>query len=237
VSQLWDPLSGYLPETQDFLNLCDFIAPKTDLSSKVGPEFDQLPLSYKISLSLAEVVSSFESLSESEEIVIGLAVARFWFNKMAPEHKYCINARFVTYISNLSLLPVRNLTNLFEFEGNSAKFLQSVPILAGIVDKLFECMFATVPDDVAHIISGIELRFAGFSASKLKKDLDDDEIWEMVSVLWRLAVIGSGIGVIDGVLGLVEEHLKLNVFHGPIFRNCGRVLGVVKKLVEESELI
>jgi hypothetical protein len=235
MTQLWDPLSGYLPETQDFLDLCEFISVKSGLEAKIGAEFHSLPFSYKISLSLAEVMSTFESLTQSEENVIGLAVARFWFSSI--DRTYRVNSDLVAHLSDLSGVPVRELCDFFDFEGVSAEFLRSIPILESVPDRLFECMFATVPDDIAHAIHAIELRFAGFAASMFRKELDDPALHSMTLILWKIAIIASEVGVIDAILETVEEHMALNIFHGPIFTNCQKVISVVKSLVREAERI
>jgi hypothetical protein len=237
---LWDSVTGYLCETEDFMLFCEFFQSRFS-SAHTNPEFARFSRAEKVDASITELMKLLSLTAESEIRVLGLMVSRFWFSRSILEGTYLRveNEKLSKYLNTLRSKKLRELANgkfrVFDSDLTAPEYIESIPMLHPALGLLFDCLFRSSPDDCAYALHSIQIRLAGFAAGALNKRITEKITVDSVHFLWRLLLIASTVPVLDGLFQLIEDHMRLPVYHGEVYRNTLIAQSAFRKLVEEAD--
>jgi len=229
-----DPLTFYLPETEESKTFEDF------LRSRFSPirycEENMQPIENMIELTV-EMMRSFANIKQPDLVIVLTSMAaRYWFNRIPvcnDELSKC-NQRLSSYISSMRLTPLsdlkppRLLSKAFKAGITVANLFEGEKLLKPAVDQLFTCVFFTNPVDVAYNIHLIHLRLAGYVAGKISKDIHDKATLEGVAFMWKLLFIISDIPSPDSIFAFVTKWAHINCIPDILMQKCSVPLNVLK---------
>jgi hypothetical protein len=235
LTQLWDSVSGYVPETPELLMFDEVF--KSDLSRPVAAgDFEVLTIECRIDFS-ASALARMLGVGQGDRKLLGIIAARYFVGSQIASVAQRADARITRYLTPLKKSLVIELCPQCPFlavRQSPGDFLASTPMLAPSVPLLFDCGFMAAPDDIAYALHQIHLRFSAFVAGQMKAALGTKAIVDGEKALWRILFIASGLPTIDSLFQFLEDHRRFPIYHGEIFREVLVPLGVWRALVANA---
>lgn len=97
------------------------------------------------------------------------------------------------------------------------EFFESNSYLSQSIDLFDSCMFLYAPEDIMKEFYFIHLIFAGYVATKMKINIDDEIVLDGVQFLWKLLFIISSIPNINGVISFVQKYMSYDCYPKILF--------------------
>jgi hypothetical protein len=238
ITQLWDSVSGYLPETPDLELFSRVFGNPISVPMPIS-EFEALPLACKISFSVEKLVQLLGIRDSEEAHVLELAAARHFMGLVADIPIQRPNLSLLNYLRSLRQSFVSELCPTCPFlaiEQSPGDFLRSQPMLSPALAHLFDTCFMCAPDDIAQSLHQIHLRFSAFAAAKIGTNLSSSSVSEAERSLWKLLFISSDLPTLDSLICSLENRRRLPVFQGEIFRQLANPMTVWQTLTHDTQL-
>ena len=237
MSKLYDPVTCYLAETDDFARFSCLMKKRMSLFVEKTCDLESMTIVQRI-CHVAQKLSEFLGPENQDRIVVvGLCVARFWFGQMMVVDETLGRSvgGFEACLERLRNSKLRDLSppvgDKLDLELTPEEFLRSNPMFAQIETLVFECFLKYCPSDMAHILQLIQLRFAAFAGGLLQKSIDDRACLPLITFLWKLLFIGSSLPFHRCVI-FAEAHMRLPVYKGTLFRSCQVAFDALKLFPE-----
>ncbi|KAK8870764.1 hypothetical protein M9Y10_008651 [Tritrichomonas musculus] len=218
-----DPLTGYLKESDEYLNFVDFI--NSPYSPLVGIiQLGELEVEEQIRSS-CKILRSYAQITDKTQIsILGFFCMRYWIDKNfartqakkntshqinnEKENKEDISFVFSKYrnFKLLDLNPPSKLGKFFDKNINILDFFQlpGTQILNPSPNLLFSTIFMTNPCDIAYSISQINLRISAYVAGLACTSLEDEIVQIGSEFLWKIIFIFCCIPGIEHAFDLMH---------------------------------
>lgn len=235
-----DPTTHYLCESNSTAIFEDFMksnfSPLKILESKYDTtlQFDQ------IIDSTIKAIQAFSEINDpSSNEIIGLFVSRFWFSRtlICKFDMMKQNANLQNKLLRMSPQKINNLNppdtcfDIFNFDLTSIEFFESNSYLSQSIESFNSCMFLYAPEDIMKEFHLIHLIFAGYVATQMKININDDIVIDGVKFLWKLLFIISSIPNIDGIMHFVRKFMSCSCYPKILFETFQIPFSVCKSLI------
>jgi len=227
VLKFKDPLSAYIPETEDANTFADFV--RSRFCPIRWAESQKTPLDARIEITI-EMISSFAGIKTREHVgALAALSARYWFNKslVCNQELRSSNTRLQEYIASLKNAPLSSVKIPKHFAKIAAP--HSTPLafyiaenhsLEGACDIMNTLIFYSCPIDIAYNIHLIHLILSGFVAKRLKLDINHKKVIETMPFMWKIVFIVTNIPYPDALFDFIKKWAMVDCIPPMLLERC-----------------
>lgn len=217
ASNIRDPLTKYLPDSNESQMFSDFVNSKFSPIRYTDKEVVTIDAAIELTI---EMMKSFASIKQPEHIAaLADFSVRYWFRRtiICDTIYKRRNQKLQPYLYILKNKTLNELKPPKSFEKilhdqlhlKPLDFFTKHSLLHQSLDSVFGLCFESSPVEISLECYILNLRFAGFAAPILQKDIHDKITLEWVAFLWKIAFIISDVPYPDKIFDFVKKYANL----------------------------
>ncbi|EAY17701.1 hypothetical protein TVAG_170140 [Trichomonas vaginalis G3] len=217
AANIRDPLTHYLSDSYESATFGDFIQSRFSPIRYTEKEPDTIDNLIELTV---EMIKSFAGIKQPEQInALADFSVRYWFKRLqvCEEFYQQYDPKIPNYLASLRNKKISELGPPKTFEKmmhnylnmKPAEFFASFQLLNQSIENLLALCFENSPVEISLEAYIINLRFAGFSAPYLKKDIHDKLTIEWVVFLWKIVFILSDLPYPEKIFEFVKKYYVL----------------------------